>query len=137
LNYTPGFEFAWKLYPSRGDNANPKALAFKQWRARLKQGVTEFTLTECTREYAEQMRRKGKTGTEYVMQAATFYGVNERYADFVPKPETERKTLTRAVEDKDPEEERIDARPFIQALLEQLAGKRSPTCNYQRSEKDG
>jgi hypothetical protein len=133
MTYSPGFEAAWKLYPSRGDNGNPKALAFKAWRARLRQGVTEQLLTDCTREYAAQMRQKGKAGTEYVMQAATFYGPNDRFMDYKPKPKADPVQLR--VRPKEPEaEERIDGRQFIREILARLGGKKSPTCNYQRSD---
>jgi hypothetical protein len=113
--YPAAFEEVWAAYPGRPNN--PKKLAFKAWRARLLEGITAAELLICAKEYANQLRRSGKLGTEFVMMSSTFFGPNERWRDFVPKPQIE--NTPRFVAQK--QEERIDARPFIRELLENLA----------------
>lgn len=78
--YTPEFETAWSIYPKRS-GGNPKVGAFKAWRARLAEGVSAEELTEAARKYADYCEAAGKTGTELVMQAQTFWGPNERWKD--------------------------------------------------------
>lgn len=132
LIYTSEFESAWVLYPSRGDAPNPKLVAFKAWKARLREGITPDELLPCVLEYSRACRRMGKTGTEFVMQAATFFGPNRRWEDYkhkpLPLPET------KPISVREPEE-RIDARPFIKEILEKLAGAvKSPTANFVRAK---
>jgi len=78
--YSSDFEKAWSLYPRRS-GGNPKKLAWKSWNARIAEGVTPEELVEATRQYAEYIKAKGKSGTEFVMQASTFYGPNERWQE--------------------------------------------------------
>lgn len=76
------FEAAWTQYPKRS-GGNPKALAEKAWRARVKEGVSEQELTDATVRYAAKCRAEGREDTVYVMQGGTFYGPNERWKDFL------------------------------------------------------
>lgn len=85
VDYSDDFLAAWAIYPPRGEHPNPKKAAYQAWRSRLKEGLTVETLTACTQEYARYCKRAAKTGTESVMMAATFYGPNERWRDFLPK----------------------------------------------------
>lgn len=84
--YPDAFEEAWTAYPRRA-GGNPKKLAFKAWRARLRERVdgrpitTEEELLAAVKRYAAHIRAIGKEGTEYVMQAATFFGPNERWRE--------------------------------------------------------
>lgn len=130
--YSADFLAAWDLYPKRHPD-NPKPPAFKAWSARLKEGITPELLTACVKGYADYVRRAGKEGTEYVLQAATFFGPNERWKAYEPKPEPPRVVL--AIQ-KAVLEERVDARPFIRELLAGLAkAKASPFLNYVRGVK--
>lgn len=78
--YSPEFENAWSLYPKRA-GGNSKADAFKAWTARLKADATVEELTEGTERYAAFIRATCKEHTEYVKQAATFYGPSKHYAE--------------------------------------------------------
>lgn len=76
----PGFEMAWAAYPSRAGD-NPKRRALKAWRARLAAGVPVPDLVAGVQRYARYIRSQGKEGTEFVMQAATFFGPDERWGE--------------------------------------------------------
>jgi len=84
-DHSADFLRAWELYPKRfGGNA--KKPAHKAWVARLREGVSEDELIIATTNYAAHIRATGKDSTEYVMQAATFYGPNERWRDYLEAP---------------------------------------------------
>jgi len=70
------FEALWTLYPKRA-GGNPKPLALKAYRARLAAGVTHDELAAGLVRYAAFCAATGKVGTEYVKQAATFFGPSE------------------------------------------------------------
>lgn len=74
------FEEAWRLYPKRA-GGNPKKAARKAWEARIREGATPEELRTGVERYAEYARAADREGTEYVMQAATFFGPNERWRD--------------------------------------------------------
>lgn len=67
------FEQAWQAYPKRA-GGNSKADALKAWKARLKERVLPNRMLEGVRRYAAFCEATEKTGTEYVKQAATFFG---------------------------------------------------------------
>jgi hypothetical protein len=74
------FETAWTTYPSRSGD-NPKRRALKAWRARRKAGVSAADLLAGVERYARYVRSTGQEGTESVMQAATFFGPDERWGE--------------------------------------------------------
>ena len=78
--YTPEFKQAWALYPARS-GSNPKRSAFKAWSARIQEGRTAEQLIDGVRRYAEYCKTQGKTGSEYVQQAKTFFGPDEHFND--------------------------------------------------------
>lgn len=78
--YTPEFEKAWSIYPKR-TGGNPKHSAFKAWTARLKSGATAEDLTAGVIRYARFVKSSGKEGTEFVKQAATFFGPDEHFRE--------------------------------------------------------
>jgi len=89
INYTEEFEQLWKILPKR-IGGNPKPLAFKQFKARLKQGVEYNDLKAGAARYANFCDKTGKTGTEWVLRAATFLGVNnESWAETWELPKQE------------------------------------------------
>lgn len=77
--YTQDFEEAWKAYPKRHRQDNKKA-AFKAWKARIQQKESPQEMINGVKAYAEAMREDGKIGTQFVMQAATFFGPDEHYS---------------------------------------------------------
>lgn len=78
--YPDEFEQAWAIYPKRA-GGNSKADACKAWNARVNSGATAQELLDGTRRYAEFVRATGKLNTEYVKQAATFYGPSKHYEE--------------------------------------------------------
>ncbi|AYN26429.1 hypothetical protein D8682_05100 [Buttiauxella sp. 3AFRM03] len=71
--YSPEFESAWKAYPAR-QGSNPKNKAYQAWNARLHDGVTAESMLEGVKRYAAFLLTTGKSGTEFVMQGARFFG---------------------------------------------------------------
>lgn len=129
ITYPEAFERLWAEYPQRPNN--PKKPAFKQYQRRILEGVPVLTLLGAVMNYAGQMRYAGKIGTEYVMQAQTFLGPNERWVEFVPKMEKPKSAITSQAlkyegkwrKQLAESEERIDGRPFIRNIIEKLANK--------------
>lgn len=79
--YPPAFEEAWKLYPKRA-GGNPKNKAYAAWRrfcARETPNV--LNVLAGVRRYAAFCQAVDKTGTEFVMQAARFFGRERCWAD--------------------------------------------------------
>lgn len=74
------FEQAWTAYPKR-QGGNPKARAVSAWFARVAQGVLEADMLAGVERYARYCDAVGKTGTEYVMHAGTFFGPGERWKE--------------------------------------------------------
>jgi hypothetical protein len=74
------FERAWSLYPQRA-GGNSKANALKQWTARVRSGVKPGDLVSGVERYAAYIRAKGDEGTEFVKQAATFFGRGEHWTE--------------------------------------------------------
>ncbi|ELY9614316.1 hypothetical protein ACEF96_004401 [Salmonella enterica] len=83
--YPPDFEQAWQAYPKRA-GGNPKATAYKHWKARLADGVAAADLLAGVQRYAAFIRATGKTGTEYVKQAATFFGPDRHFEELWTPP---------------------------------------------------
>lgn len=76
--YSPEFEQAWQAYPKRA-GGNPKHSAYKSWNARLREKVTPADMLAGVRRYAAFLTSTGKTGTEFVKQAATFFGPDRHF----------------------------------------------------------
>ncbi len=79
-DYSPDFETAWQVYPKRA-GGNPKASAYKAWKARLKEGVRPDDMLEGVKRYAAYVRATGNTGTQYVKQAVTFFGPDRHFEE--------------------------------------------------------
>lgn len=77
-NYTAEFEEAWKAYPERR-GGNSKRGAYRQWCARLAEGVTAETMLAGTKRYAAELGAEGKLATPYVKLGATFYGRDRHF----------------------------------------------------------
>ncbi|KJM56668.1 helix-turn-helix domain-containing protein, partial [Enterobacter hormaechei] len=77
-NYSNEFEQAWQAYPKRA-GGNSKAAAWKAWKARIKDGVTTVAMLAGVNRYAAYVRATGSAGTQYVKQAATFFGPDKHF----------------------------------------------------------
>ena len=73
------FQPIWEAYPKRS-GGNPKAKAFKAYRARRKAHAMEAIRDGVVR-YAKWCEATQKVGTEYVKQAATFFGPDEHFLE--------------------------------------------------------
>lgn len=78
--YPDWFEFMWKVYPKRAGN-NPKGKAMSACSARFKEdkSLCDSDLSYAVDKYAKFCDATGKTGTELVMHAATFFGPDKHY----------------------------------------------------------
>ncbi|TQI87674.1 hypothetical protein FHU12_5379 [Serratia marcescens] len=77
-DYSPEFEAAWQAYPKRA-GGNPKPSAYKAWNARLKDGATPEAMLAGVKRYAAFVAATGKLGSEFVKQAATFFGPDRHF----------------------------------------------------------
>nr|WP_310616958.1 helix-turn-helix domain-containing protein [Pantoea cypripedii] len=78
--YSPEFETAWQSYPKRA-GGNPKPSAWKAWSARIREGTKSDDMIAGVRRYAAWVRVTGKLGSEYVKQAATFFGPDRHFEE--------------------------------------------------------
>ena len=81
--YWDFFDAVWAEYPKRA-GSNPKQKAFAAFKARSHEGRDKdnninMTMAMGVNRYALFCDATGKTGTEYVMQAATFFGPDKHY----------------------------------------------------------
>ncbi|EKV4260736.1 hypothetical protein ROU36_23745 [Citrobacter freundii complex sp. 2023EL-00962] len=79
-DYSPAFEEAWQAYPKRA-GGNSKAAAWKAWKARIKDGVNTEAMLAGVNRYAGYVRATGSAGTQYVKQAATFFGPDRHFEE--------------------------------------------------------
>jgi len=86
-NFHNDFETTWRSYPHRA-GSNPKRRAFKAWQARRREGTSATEMHSGTLRYAEFCKQTGKLHTEYIMQAATFFGPDKRFAEPWTLPST-------------------------------------------------
>lgn len=77
-NYSNDFEQAWQAYPKRA-GGNSKAAARKARKARIKDGVNTEAMLAGVNRYAGYVRATGSAGTQYVKQAATFFGPDKHF----------------------------------------------------------
>ena len=78
VDYPDVFEQVWREYPLRA-GANPKKSAFSAWKARLREGVPPEAMLDGVRRYARYLATTGKTGTEFVQRATTFFGPDRNF----------------------------------------------------------
>ena len=79
------FENVWNFYPKRA-GSNPKSKALKAWNARVKQGEDPQSMHDGAWRYMEFCAKTGKEHTEYVKQAATFFGPDKHYLELWELP---------------------------------------------------
>lgn len=92
-DYSDEFEEFWKVYPRKKE----KPKAFKQYKARLKDGYTHEQIMDATRAY-EQEVRIARVADTYIKHPATFLGANLPFADYFQKSEL----IAQVDEDYDP-----------------------------------
>lgn len=76
--YTCEFETLWDAYPRKKE----KAMAYKQYKARLNNGFSEDELMTAVKRYAEECK-KNNTEQRYIKQGATFLGANTPFVDYL------------------------------------------------------
>ncbi|HGP2816258.1 TPA: replication protein [Salmonella enterica] len=79
-DYSPEFETAWQAYPKRA-GGNSRSAAFKAWKARLKDGVKPEDMLAGVKRYAAYVKATGSVGTQFVKQAATFFGPDRHFEE--------------------------------------------------------
>lgn len=81
------FADAMDAYPKRA-GGNSRIAAKRAWNARRKQGETPEALLDGVRRYRRFCDATGKSGTEFVQQAVTFFGPAKHYLEpwEIPKP---------------------------------------------------
>lgn len=89
--YSPDFESAWLAYPKRA-GSNNKQTAWKAWQARIREGVRSADMQAGVQRYATYIVATGKAGSEYVKQAATFFGPDHHFAESWAVPSQQRPT---------------------------------------------
>ena len=76
--YTCAFEALWDAYPRKKE----KAMAYKQYLARLNNGFSEDELMTAVKRYAEECK-KNNTEQRYIKQGATFLGPSKPFVDYL------------------------------------------------------
>lgn len=79
--YPPAFEGAFAALPRR-HVSHPKADAYSAWRARVGDVEELFQLEAAADAYREDCARRDVVGTEFVMQASTFFGKHEKWKPY-------------------------------------------------------
>jgi hypothetical protein len=95
--YSAGFLQAWSEYPKRA-GSNPKPRAWKTWKACVNEGHTEAELLAGVRRYAVFVRATGKENSEYVKQAATFFGPDKAFLEAWTLPIVSAASTTRPIQ---------------------------------------
>lgn len=74
------FSSLWQAYPRRA-GGNPKRKAMAAYSARIREGISHDDLAAGVERYASYVRVTHGEGSRFVMQAATFLGPDERWAE--------------------------------------------------------
>ncbi|EHM8998685.1 phage replisome organizer, partial [Escherichia coli] len=104
VDYPDVFEQVWREYPLRA-GANPKKSAFSAWKARLREGVPPEAMLDGVRRYARYLAATGKTGTEFVQRATTFFGPDRNFENpwFLPVSSTNNQRCVNHISEPDTE----------------------------------
>jgi hypothetical protein len=85
-SYPQDFENLWAIYPKRA-GGNPKKKAYKAYCARLEEAgimgmiIERIAIHRGLQRYKAFCEATGKVGTEFIMQACTFFGPDEHYEE--------------------------------------------------------
>jgi hypothetical protein len=77
--YPPAFEAAWAAYPRKVE----KRAAYRAWQARIREGCDPADLAAAARHYAAAVADRAP---RYIKHAATFWGRDRPYEEFVSGP---------------------------------------------------
>ena len=88
----PDFELFKAVYPKRAGTQRWER-AIKAANARIKEGATFNAMLEGAKRYAEFCKATDKTGTEFVMQAATFLGPDKPFLEPWDSPPSKSEAL--------------------------------------------
>lgn len=80
FEYPDDFEDAWKEYPRRPGSPDKRG-AFNAWKARIREGARAEEILAGVKRYAVYIQATGKSGTEFIKQAKTFFGPSCHYED--------------------------------------------------------
>jgi len=80
IEYPEEFEMTMKEYPKRKGGMSKKA-GYKAWSARIAEGESVENLLQATKNYF--IASKESHNTSFIMMPSTFFGPNERYADYL------------------------------------------------------
>ena len=76
--YPDEFEILWREYPKRS-GSNSKSGAFKNWKTRRKEGISDVTMLEAVRRYHVFCIAERTVGTKFVKLAQTFLGPDHEF----------------------------------------------------------
>jgi hypothetical protein len=76
--YPAEFEILWREYPKRS-GSNSKSGAFKNWKVRRKEGISDVTMLEAVRRYHTFCIAEKTVGTKFVKLAQTFLGPDHEF----------------------------------------------------------
>jgi hypothetical protein len=109
-----GFDEAMSAYPERA-GGNPRKKALEAWNAGIKEGHTAAEMLEGVRRYAAYIRATGAEGTQFVKQAATFFGSDKHFEEpwHLPPPPKEKFNVHKA-----------NREAIAQALADEAAAER-------------
>jgi hypothetical protein len=77
-SYPADIDLLWSAYPKRSGSNNKQA-AYRQFQARLAEGVAFDAMYDGTQRYAAWAQASGKVGTELVKMASTFLGRDRHF----------------------------------------------------------
>jgi hypothetical protein len=80
--YPAEFEGAYAALPAR-HRPHPKAAAYQAWRSRVDDVAELVQLEAAADAYREDCEAREIVGTEFVMQASTFFGPGERWQPYI------------------------------------------------------
>jgi hypothetical protein len=78
--YPAEFEAVWAAYPKRAGD-NPKRGGFRAWQASVRRGHRPAAMLDGLHRYAKFCEATNLLGTQFVKQAATFFGPDEPWSD--------------------------------------------------------
>lgn len=137
-DYSEPFVEIWDAHPKR-EGDDPKYEAFACYKARIREGMDHGLILQCVKNYADDVRRRGKERTEGVLMLRTFLGKNRRWETYLPKAESPKPPRASVRTPSDTPEERPDpvaARAFVRELISGLAKARTSPVQAYRQEKD-
>jgi hypothetical protein len=79
---------AWQYYPVRA-GGNPRRMALRAWLKQWRRKASLDDMLTATHHYRAHCKSSNAIGTVFVMHAATFFGPNDRWMDYIEPPSIE------------------------------------------------